>query len=88
MTNIKYTNRSNKDIEETFKELVEKKITSVTKLDPSVHEVEVTLTESDNPSHGEDSHKIDVNAFGAGTSYNATDRGSSFEHAIDGSQQH
>ena len=84
MADIKYTNRSKEDIDESFKELVEKKITAAMKLDPSVHEVEVTLTESDNPSRGGDSHRIDVNAFGAGTSYNATDRGSSFEHAIDG----
>ena len=84
MADIKYTNRSKEDIDESFKELVEKKITAAMKLDPSVHEVEVTLTESDNPSRGGDSHRIDVTAFGAGTSYNATDRGSSFEHAIDG----
>lgn len=83
MADIKYMNRSSEEVSDNFKEIMEKKVLSAIKLDPSVQEVEIILTESENPSRGEDSHRIDISIFGTGDSYNATARSSSFEGAID-----
>lgn len=83
MADIKYTNRSTEEISDEFKGMVEKKALSAIKLDPSIQEVEIILTESENPSRGGDSHRIDISIFGTGESYNATARSYSFEGAID-----
>lgn len=83
MADIKYTNRSSEEVSDDFKEILEKKVLSAIKLGPSIQEVEIILTESENPSRGGDSHKIDISISGTGDSYNATARSSSFEGAID-----
>lgn len=79
---VRLVNRNGKEISKDLRERVERKIASVTKLDPTIQSVEVVLSVSENPSRGGDSHRVDVNAAGTGESYNATARAATFEASV------
>ena len=83
MTHISFTNRSDEQISEDFKTVVENKILSIVKLDPEIKSIDVVFNSSSNPSRGDDSHRIDIIAHGQGRPYSATYRSYDFESAID-----
>lgn len=79
---INYTARQDAKIPKKFNELVESKIAKISRIDPSL-EYDIELSTSNNPSRGDDSHKVEITATSKGKIYRAEARDVTFEAALD-----
>lgn len=79
---INYTARQDAKIPKKFDELVESKIAKISRIDPSL-EYDIELSTSNNPSRGDDSHKVEITATSKGKIYRAEARDVTFEAALD-----
>lgn len=80
---LTFTARQDAVIPKDFKERSEQKILKVTKLDPSLIQVNIVLELNNNPAREPESHKVEITAQGSGHIARAESRADSYETALD-----
>lgn len=83
MPEIIITNRSDKPLGAKLEESTKEKLDSVSKLDPSLIQVEAVFNHSGNQSRSKDGYKVEITAQGGGTHYAASSTSHAFFPAID-----
>ena len=83
MPEIIITNRSDRPLSAKLEGTTKAKLESVSKLDPSLIQIEAVFDHSGNESRSRDSHKVEITAYGSGTHYVASAKSHVFFRALD-----